>query len=360
MTLYDYSQVCYMVETLSFSFALSHIGNQKVRNTHWLKRAKWMVTAVLALVGVNTALQYFFNIGVESPKIGIALNITVLYLASNLLSLAFIPLAATVYLTRTRLIISMMINIASLVLIWSTLWLNPLLSQLLTIASMALYLIELVRVVLVFSYNYRELGKQKHLPGGNEETRYNSLNMVVRSIVLLALFAVLYLFLVLLTEQSKAIHNFGMLFVWGYLFVTFINLIIDYNPVAELASDMMFKAQEINKHSVPHPEITSKVDKWVQDGLFSQQGITMLQVADEIGTNRTYLSEHINGRYGCNFNTWLTQLRIDEAKRQMASSPTLSLDKIAVAVGFASKSHFMNSFKTVEGVTPGQWRQQNA
>ena len=359
MTLYEYSQVCYIVETLVFSFTLMHIGNGKVCNTHWLKRAKWMVTSVLALVGIITAVVYSFNMSTNQTEAYIALTITKLYLATYLLSLAFIPLADTFLLTRTRLLISILIIIVSLLLIWSTIWPNPLLSQIFTIASMALYLIELMRVILVFLYNYRELGKQKRLPGSDDETRYNCLDMVVRSICLLAFIAVCYLFSLLFNDKYETVHNFGMLFVWAYLFVTFVNLIINYNPHAELAIDIIYKAQKENNHNVPHPEISSKVDKWVNDGHFSQQGITLLQVADEIGTNRSYLSEHINGRYGCNFNTWLTKLRIEEAKRQMASSPTLSLDKIAVAVGFASKSHFMNSFKNIEGVTPGQWRQQN-
>ena len=85
----------------------------------------------------------------------------------------------------------------------------------------------------------------------------------------------------------------------------------------------------------------------------------MNQVAEQLGTNRTYLSRYINDTSGCNFNSWLTRLRIEEAKRLLISSPTLSLDKIAMKVGFASKSHFMSSFKSFVGTTPGRWREQN-
>ena len=85
----------------------------------------------------------------------------------------------------------------------------------------------------------------------------------------------------------------------------------------------------------------------------------MIQMAQLLSTNRTYLSQYINTRYGCSFNTWLTQLRLTEAKRLLASSPTLPIDSIAKMTGFASKSHFINSFKASERITPGKWRENN-
>lgn len=85
----------------------------------------------------------------------------------------------------------------------------------------------------------------------------------------------------------------------------------------------------------------------------------MAQVAQQLGTNRTYLSRYINGCYNCNFNAWLTRLRIDEARRLLVASPTLSIEKVSMALGFSSKSQFINSFKAQEGIPPGQWREQH-
>ena len=35
------------------------------------------------------------------------------------------------------------------------------------------------------------------------------------------------------------------------------------------------------------------------------------------------------------------------------------IDSIAKMTGFASKSHFINSFKASERITPGKWRENN-
>ena len=222
---------------------------------------------------------------------------------------------------------------------------------------MALYLIELVRITLVFVYNYKVLDKQEHAAGSDEEARYNCLDLVVRSIILLSLFAMIHIFVLMLTEQPRALYNFAMLFVWAYLFVQVVNLIINFNPLVESS---LRNAKNDDTTALPHAELTDKINGWVESGAFCQQGITMIQMAQTFSTNRTYLSQYINARYGCSFNTWLTQLRLAEAKRLLASSPALPIDSVAKMTGFASKSHFINSFKLSENMTPGQWRLTNA
>lgn len=357
MSLYEYSQLCYIVETLVLSVSLLHIGNEKLRSSHWLKQAKWMVSAVLALVGAFTAIRYGYKLSTENKAIDMALNITMLYLATYLISMVFVPLAAKSHLTPMRRLLTSLVFLFCIVLAWSSVWLNQLLSQIALVISMAVYLVELVRITLVFVYNYKILDKQEHPPGSDEEARYNCLNLVMRSIILLSLFAMLHIFLVMWTEEPKAFYNFAMLFVWAYLFVQVINLIINFNPLIE---SNLKNAKNDNAAALPHAELTDKIDSWIESGAFCQQGITMIQMAQMFSTNRTYLSQYINARYGCSFNTWLTQLRLAEAKRLLASSPALPIDSVAKMTGFASKSHFINSFKLSENMTPGQWRLTNA
>ena len=357
MSLYEYSQLCYIVETLVLSVSLLHIGNEKLRSSHWLKQAKWMVSAVLALVGAFTAIRYGYNLSEQNKTIDMALNITMLYLSTFLVSMAFVPLAARSHLTPMRRLLTALMFLFCIILAWSSVWLNQMLSQIALVISMALYLVELVRITLVFVYNYKILGKQERTLGSDEEARYNCLNLVMRSIILLSLFAMLHSFLVMWTEEPKAFYNFAMLFVWAYLFVQFVNLIINVNP---LVKSNLNTADTEETPLLPHAELTQKIDDWIDSGAFCRQGVTMIQMAQLFSTNRTYLSQYINARYGCNFNAWLTQLRLAEAKRLLASSPTLPIDNIARMTGFASKSHFINTFKISENMTPGQWRLANA
>lgn len=361
LTLYEHSQLACIVETLSFSLSLMLIGNAKVRQIKWLAVVKWVLALVLFLVGLSTAVQWYFDLRVINPMIDLALNGTLLFLVTFLMSVAFLPLATSTHMTRTRLIFTAMMFVMCIVSVWLGTALDGTLSHIAIVISMAIYLIETVRIIIVFFFNYKLLHDRARAPGSDEEARYNCLHVVVRSIALLSLFAVIYIFLLMLSARFKAFHNFAMLIVWAYLFVSIVNMIISYNPLVKMDIHLVPEQQRQSQAPVfLHPELAPKVGQWIEERAYCRPGVTMVQVADAFSTNRTYLSQYINSRYGCNFNTWLTGLRIDEAKRMMLESPTLPIEQIAAAVGFASKSHFMSSFKSREGVTPGQWRQQRS
>lgn len=53
----------------------------------------------------------------------------------------------------------------------------------------------------------------------------------------------------------------------------------------------------------------------------------------------------------------LRMLRVDAAQRLLASQTHLSVESIAREVGFVSDTHFYRSFRSVAGVTPGEYRQ---
>ena len=356
MTLLKYSQLAYIVETLVLGVTLALIGNERIRSTYWLKQAKRMVATVFILAAVFTAILYAYNLDSINKKLDISLTITMLYLITFLLTLAFSPLASKSYLTPMRRIISTFEFLCCTSLAWLSLWLNDLLSQIVLVASIAIFIVELVRLTLALIYNYKTLSIQERIPGSSEEERFNCLSLVVRNIILLSLFAILHIFIVMLPEVPKAFFNFAVLFVWAYLFIQIINLIIDSNHLE--MSDLKTSSDD-DVSLTPHPELAQKVNKWIDSGAYCQPGITMIQMAQLLSTNRTYLSQYINARYGCSFNTWLTQLRLAEAKRLLSSSPTLPIDSIAKMTGFASKSHFINSFKASERITPGKWRENN-
>lgn len=356
MTIYQFSQLCYIVETLTLGMTLALIGNKKVQSNYWLKQAKWLVVTVFAVAALFTAILYAYDLNTTHKAIEIALTITMLNIITFILCVAFFPPVDKSHLSYMRRVVTSILFLCCIALAWLSVYLNELLSQIALAMSIAMYIFELVRVTSVFIYDYKTLRKPELVLGYNEENHYNSLNLVVLSIILLSVFAMVHLFLIMLTDWSKAIYNFVALIVWAYFFAQTVNLIIEVNPLKtrDLRND--------NKNDAllqPHAELHKKVNKWIESGAFCQQGITMIQMAQHLSTNRTYLSQYINARYGCSFNTWLTQLRLTEAKRLLASSPTLPIDSIAKMTGFASKSHFINSFKASEKTTPGKWRMAN-
>ena len=359
-TIYEYAQLSCIVETLAFGITLVFIGNSKVAETRWLKKVKWVVSIVFLLVGLTTALQWALDLNKLYPMVDMALNATVLCLVTYLLGVAFLPLASSSYQTSNRLIFSSLIVLGCIILLWvAALLFTPPLSYLLVFVSMAVYSIELSRVLIVFFYNYKQLKSLDLEAGSEDEMRLNCLNFIVRSFFLLALFAALYVFIVALPEAYRALHYLAMLLVWAFLFVSIVNLVINYNPLGDRYIHIVSDSSDTHPTVTFMPELAPKVDDWIENKGYLAPGLTLLQVAEQLSTNRTYLSQYINSNYGCNFNAWLAQLRIDESKHLLLSSPALSIDRIAYNAGFSSKAHFINTFKSCEGTTPGRWREKH-
>jgi AraC-like DNA-binding protein len=107
------------------------------------------------------------------------------------------------------------------------------------------------------------------------------------------------------------------------------------------------------------PVLESRIGKWIEQGNFTQQGITIVQLAQQIGTNRTYLSAYINRRYCMSFRDWVNSLRLDYAKHLLATMPALTIADIAQRAGYLSQSNFTRLFAASEGMPPGRWKKEN-
>lgn len=86
--------------------------------------------------------------------------------------------------------------------------------------------------------------------------------------------------------------------------------------------------------------------------------LTIADVAEALGTNRTYISVLMNQYYGQNFRDYIAAARVNTAKRILLEHPELPLDAIAEASGYLSSSQLIKKFKESEGVPPRTWVQQ--
>lgn len=84
---------------------------------------------------------------------------------------------------------------------------------------------------------------------------------------------------------------------------------------------------------------------------------TLQELANKIGSNRSYVSSVINEKLDISFTTMVNNYRIEEARR-MLSNPdhhNLTIEAIGQAVGFNSRSAFNTAFKRYSGVTPSYY-----
>lgn len=93
----------------------------------------------------------------------------------------------------------------------------------------------------------------------------------------------------------------------------------------------------------------------LHDQIFLEPGITLLEVAERLHSNKTYISRLVNNTYNMAFPDLINTLRVDYAEQYIVTHRGTKQADIATACGFFSASSFNNTFKKVTGMTPKIW-----
>ncbi|MCF0137717.1 MAG: helix-turn-helix transcriptional regulator, partial [Oscillospiraceae bacterium] len=86
--------------------------------------------------------------------------------------------------------------------------------------------------------------------------------------------------------------------------------------------------------------------------------VTAEELSRELGMSRSHFCRRFKEETGVAVTDFITELRIDEAKRLLTVSRK-SLGEISDCLGFSSQSHFQNVFKAHTGETPTEYRKAN-
>lgn len=79
-------------------------------------------------------------------------------------------------------------------------------------------------------------------------------------------------------------------------------------------------------------------------------------LAARLEVSKHQLSRILNEHYGKNFNEFVNEYRIDEAKNLLVSKPQWNILEVAYSAGFNSKSTFNERFQKSVGMTPTAFR----
>lgn len=94
----------------------------------------------------------------------------------------------------------------------------------------------------------------------------------------------------------------------------------------------------------------------------SKNEFSIDRLAKLIGSNSHYVSKVINDHYGKNFATLLGEARVSHACKMLCDIATygnMTIETIALELGFKSRSNFVTVFKKVTGLTPSEYRKIN-
>lgn len=93
--------------------------------------------------------------------------------------------------------------------------------------------------------------------------------------------------------------------------------------------------------------------RYLQEHLSEDVSLTLL--AEEFHLNPQYISQLFKNEIGVNFLAYLTNIRMEKAKKLLLST-ALSITDIAERSGYSDYRVFTKVFKKSEGVTPSQYR----
>ena len=98
-----------------------------------------------------------------------------------------------------------------------------------------------------------------------------------------------------------------------------------------------------------------------KDQIYLNPRLTITDVANAIGTNRTYLSHYFNSTMQTNFYDYINNYRIENTSKTLllTVNPMLTIDEIAEQSGFNSVSTFRRAFQKNTGMTPQQFRKSS-
>lgn len=167
------------------------------------------------------------------------------------------------------------------------------------------------------------------------------------------------------TWLSGAVFQLICVGAWLYLYVlSRRHSVVDMPPLSIFAFPWVRHDDNVS----PAPEklsseasdaIASHLDVCMNERkLYLNPKLTLLDVASEIGTNRTYLSEYLNQVLNTTFYEYINEFRVRTACEildSMSSDNKRTMQEVAEMSGFNSLSTFNRSFVKVKGVTPSRY-----
>lgn len=220
------------------------------------------------------------------------------------------------------------------------------------------YLSVLIRYTHLFYQTFNAYKKQMdNYFSGQEWKRLNWVNFSFYYALIVGIFALL------------SILNFNIGFIVFKLFIIpfyiyfgcqLTNYGFRFSTIeAALQRETLAKDQSTPER-LSFQNIEFAIGQWVKQKGYLQPGITIEQMASQLNTNRTYISNYINNIKQQTFRGWINELRIEEAKKLLLEFPTLPVGQIGEMVGFSDKSNFGRRFCQQTSLTPQNWRKQHA
>ena len=345
----------------AFFVALSHL-HVKWENKRY-ERSRWMIVVALIGLAIQYAVQMLFGFRAADDSLGAIVNILIYTPCFSLISMGIYNIETTSSKLRKMILMCSGIYAAIIVVFCVGISLHHSLY-----IREGLYLMLTLFCVSVFYCIYmiiQEMIRRKNMLETMAATdllpyvRYSRASVIILWLAVLAMPVAIF--------STTLLYIVGPAELLALLFfnLTFIALGSSYIPTEELLD----KEENIQRcggakeekplQQLPEDRrnfIQNSLDQWCMDLGYKDCNVNMLTLSRTLCISKNKLSLFFDQCLHSNFRIWLSEIRLNAAKKMMLEYPDYSNDIISAECGFSCRTHLYRIFKTKEDCSPTEWR----
>ena len=360
-SLFLFQFACFIFMLINaFIVALSHL-HVRWENKRY-ERSRWMIVAALIGLAIQYVMQMTFGFRAMHDNLGAVINILLYTPCFSLISMGIYNIETTRANLRKMILICSGIYAAIIVVFCVGICLHHSLY-----IREGLYLMLTLFCVSVFYCIYmiiQEMIRRKNMLETMAATdllpyvRYSRASVVILWLAVLAMPVAIF--------STTLLYIVGPAVLLALLFfnLTFIALGNSYIPTEELLdkeeeSQRCGGAKEKPLQQLSEERrnfIQNSLDQWCMDLGYKDCNVNMLTLSYTLCISKNELSLFFDQCLHSNFRIWLSEIRLNAAKKMMLEYPDYSNDIISAECGFSCRTHLYRIFKTKEGCSPTEWR----
>ena len=344
----------------AFIVALSHL-HVRWENKRY-ERSRWMIVGALIGLAIQYVLQMTFGFRAMHDDLGAVINILLYTPCFSLISIGIYNIETTRANLRKMILICSGIYAAIIVVFCVGICLHHSLY-----IREGLYLMLTLFCVSVFYCIYmiiQEMIRRKNMLETMAATdllpyvRYSRASVVILWLAVLAMPVAIF--------STTLLYIVGPAVLLALLFfnLTFIALGNSYIPTEELLDKEEERQRCGGAKEKPLQQLSEErrnfiqnsLDQWCMDLGYKDCNVNMLTLSRTLCISKNELSLFFDQCLHSNFRIWLSEIRLNAAKKMMLEYPDYSNDIISAECGFSCRTHLYRIFKTKEGCSPTEWR----
>ena len=344
----------------AFIVALSHL-HVRWENKRY-ERSRWMIVGALIGLAIQYVLQMTFGFRAMHDDLGAVINILLYTPCFSLISIGIYNIETTRANLRKMILICSGIYAAIIVVFCVGICLHHSLY-----IREGLYLMLTLFCVSVFYCIYmiiQEMIRRKNMLETMAATDMLPYVRYSRASVIILWLAVLAMPVAIFSTTLLYIVGPAVLLALLFFNLTFIALGNSYIPTEELLdkeeeSQRCGGAKEKPLQQLSEERrnfIQNSLDQWCMDLGYKDCNVNMLTLSYTLCISKNELSLFFDQCLHSNFRIWLSEIRLNAAKKMMLEYPDYSNDIISAECGFSCRTHLYRIFKTKEGCSPTEWR----